>query len=168
MTKPLVSIGLPVWNGEKYLACAITSILEQSFEDFELLIADNASTDRTAEIAREFCAKDPRVRYVRHASNIGAAGNFNYVFHETTGRYFKWAAYDDMLAPDFQNLAVAEILGDAAPSASSPRALTHEELVAGLARFELGEVDAICAQAEEGFHAELGRVNSSALPVPPA
>ncbi|MBR9837341.1 MAG: glycosyltransferase [Rhodobacteraceae bacterium] len=118
MTKPLVSIGLPVWNGEKYLACAITSILEQSFEDFELLIADNASTDRTAEIAKEFCAKDPRVRYVRHASNIGAAGNFNYVFHETTGRYFKWAAYDDMLAPDFLAETTAALEKDRAGRAA--------------------------------------------------
>ena len=96
-----VSIGLPVWNGEKYLEQAIDSILAQTFEDFELLISDNASSDGTAEIARRFSQSDPRVTYHRHDVNLGASANFNHVFHNTSGEYFRWAAHDDMLAPDY-------------------------------------------------------------------
>ena len=90
-----VSIGLPIWNGEKYLAEALDSILAQSFEEFEVLIADNASTDATAEIAADYCGRDRRITYHRQTSNLGAAANFNYVFHHTSGEYFRWAAYDD-------------------------------------------------------------------------
>lgn len=101
MTSPRVSIGLPVFNGERYLPDTIAAILAQSFSDLELLISDNASTDRTEEICREFAAHDPRVRYHRNADNIGAAPNFNDAFLRSRGEYFKWAADDDGLAPDF-------------------------------------------------------------------
>ena len=77
---PTVSVGLPVYNGADYLAEAIDSILKQSFEDFELLIQDNASTDATGEICRAYAASDARVRYVRNPQNVGAAGNYNLVF----------------------------------------------------------------------------------------
>jgi glycosyltransferase involved in cell wall biosynthesis len=103
---PTVSVGLPVFNGEQYVAEAIESILGQSFEDFELLIQDNASTDDTEEICRAFAQKDPRVQYVRNQSNVGAIPNFNLVFKRARGRYFKWAAHDDICAPDFLRLCV--------------------------------------------------------------
>jgi glycosyltransferase involved in cell wall biosynthesis len=99
--KPRVSIGLPVFNGEKYLEEALNSILGQTYPDFELIISDNASTDRTQQICRSYAAKDSRVRYYRNKRNLGASKNFNSVFFLSLGEYFKWAAYDDVLAPEF-------------------------------------------------------------------
>ena len=77
MSAPRVTIGLPVSNGEKYLATAIESILTQTYSDFELIIADNASTDGTAALCRAYATQDDRIRYVRNARNLGAAPNFN-------------------------------------------------------------------------------------------
>lgn len=98
---PRLSIGLPVYNGEKFLKEAIDSLLAQTFDDFELIIADNASTDKTEEICKAYAAQDKRIRYYRNQKNIGCARNFNYVFELSSGEYFKWAAYDDLHAPDF-------------------------------------------------------------------
>ena len=98
---PRVSIGLPVFNGEAYLEQALDAILAQTFTDFELIISDNASTDRTRQICMEYAARDERIHYYRHEKNLGAARNFNRVFELSTGEYFKWAAHDDLMAPDF-------------------------------------------------------------------
>jgi glycosyltransferase involved in cell wall biosynthesis len=98
---PRLSIGLPVYNGENYLAAALGSLLDQGFRDFELIIADNASTDGTAEICRVFAGADPRIRYLRNAENIGAAANYNLTLAEARGHYFKWAAHDDVCAPGY-------------------------------------------------------------------
>ncbi len=98
---PLISIGLPVYNGEAFLADAINSVLMQTFTDFELIISDNASTDRTQEICLSFAAQDPRIRYDRSSKNLGAARNFNRTFELASGTYFKWMAHDDLLAPEF-------------------------------------------------------------------
>ena len=98
---PRVSIGLPVYNGENFLAAALDSLVAQTFTDFELIISDNASTDGTSVICREYAAKDPRVRYFRSEVNRGAAWNFNNTFHQSRGEYFKWAAHDDSHHPDF-------------------------------------------------------------------
>jgi glycosyltransferase involved in cell wall biosynthesis len=95
MNAPKVSIGLPVWNGDKYLRLALDSILQQDYTDFELIISDNASTDRTPEICQEFAAKDKRIRYSRNQTNIGARGNYNRVFELARGEFFKWASHDD-------------------------------------------------------------------------
>src|SRR3989442_1823225 len=72
--RPRVSVGMPVYNGERYLAEAVDSLLAQTYEDFELIICDNASTDRTGEIARSYAARDTRVRYARNEKNLGAGG----------------------------------------------------------------------------------------------
>jgi glycosyltransferase involved in cell wall biosynthesis len=96
---PRVSIGLPVFNGEKFLEEAIDSILAQTYEDFELVISDNASTDGTEEIYRACADQDPRIRYVRNETNLGAAKNYNQVVALARGEYFKWAAADDLVAP---------------------------------------------------------------------
>jgi glycosyltransferase involved in cell wall biosynthesis len=98
---PRVSIGMPVFNGEKYLKEALESILAQTYSDFELVISDNASNDRTEQICREYAAKDSRIRYYRNEKNIGAPKNFNRVFELSSGEYFKWAACDDVLAPEY-------------------------------------------------------------------
>lgn len=96
---PDVSIGMPVFNGEAFLTAALDAILAQTFTNFELIISDNASTDRTAEVCRTYAAQDDRIHYYRNSHNLGAAWNFNRVFQLAQGRYFKWATHDDVLAP---------------------------------------------------------------------
>mgnify|MGYP001770939747 CR=1 FL=1 len=96
---PPVSVGLPVFDGERYLALALDSLLSQTFTDFELIISDNGSRDGTEEICRAYARHDERVRYHRCVDNQGAAWNFNRVFHLSRGRDFRWAAYDDLCAP---------------------------------------------------------------------
>lgn len=97
----LVSIGLPVYNGENYVKNAIESILNQTFKDFELIICDNASTDGTEAICREYAAKDDRIIYHRNEKNIGAGPNFNLTFEMASGKYFKWSAHDDICKPEY-------------------------------------------------------------------
>jgi glycosyltransferase involved in cell wall biosynthesis len=92
----LVSIGMPVFNGEKFIHEAINSLLSQTFTDFELIISDNASTDKTEAICREYEKKDKRIRYVRQKENIGVIANFKYVLDQSAGEYFMWAAADDV------------------------------------------------------------------------
>ncbi len=104
--KPRVSIGLPVYNGEKYLEEALDSILAQTYKDFELIISDNASDDHTREICLEYAKKDQRIRYHRNEKNLGAAPNHNLVFKLARGEYFKWFGYDDKISPDFLSKCV--------------------------------------------------------------
>ncbi len=99
--KPHVSIGVPVFNGENYLAEALDSLLAQTFSDFEIIISDNASTDKTEEICRAYAARDRRIRYFRNEENLGASPNYNRTFELSSGEYFKWAAHDDLCAPEF-------------------------------------------------------------------
>jgi glycosyltransferase involved in cell wall biosynthesis len=112
---PSVSVGMPVYNGERFIRRAIESILTQDYEDFELIIADNASTDATGEICRSYADRDQRVRYIRNESNIGAAPNHKRVFQMARGMYFKWAAHDDECRPTLLSSCV-KILAGAAPS----------------------------------------------------
>ena len=95
-----VSVGLPVYNGERYLRIAIESILAQTYQDFEFIISDNASTDKTEQICREYARSDNRIRYHRNEKNIGAPRNFNLVFNLSHGEYLKWATCDDHVAPE--------------------------------------------------------------------
>lgn len=97
--QPKVSLGIPVYNAEKYLAATLDTILAQTFTDFELIISDNASTDGTEEICRFYVDRDARIRYHRHEQNLGAARNFNVLVELACGEYFKWIAYDDPLSP---------------------------------------------------------------------
>jgi glycosyltransferase involved in cell wall biosynthesis len=96
---PAVTVGLPVYNGARYLSNALDSLAAQTYADLEIVISDNCSTDETEEICRAFAARDERVRYIRRAENRGAAWNFNSVVSESSSPYFKWAAADDVLAP---------------------------------------------------------------------
>jgi glycosyltransferase involved in cell wall biosynthesis len=118
---PTVSIAIPVFNGENYLREAITSIVLQSYRDFELVISDNASTDATERICREFCLQDQRIRYIRQAVNIGAARNFNMLVAEARGRYFKWMAHDDVIAPTYLAACVEVLERDATAVLASTR-----------------------------------------------
>jgi glycosyltransferase involved in cell wall biosynthesis len=100
-TDPQVSIGLPVYNGETQVPVALDSLLAQTFQDFEIVISDNHSTDATELICRDYAARDPRIRYVRNDRNRGVAWNFNNVFRLSNGRYFKWASSNDIHDPEF-------------------------------------------------------------------
>lgn len=111
---PRLTIGLPVYNSERYLPQALDSLLAQTFGDFEVIISDNASTDGTEAICREYAARDNRIRYLREPENRGASWNFNRVFEVSDSEYFKWAAHDDYCAPTF--LADCVSVLDADPS----------------------------------------------------
>jgi glycosyltransferase involved in cell wall biosynthesis len=98
---PRISLALPVYDGEEFIAQAIQSIIDQDFRDFELIITDNASTDRTEDICRAFAIRDERIRFFRNESNLGAAANFNRGFELASGEYFKWCAHDDVISSNF-------------------------------------------------------------------
>jgi glycosyltransferase involved in cell wall biosynthesis len=101
IAEPMLTIGMPVYNGERFLAKALDSFLSQSFTDFQVLLSDNASTDRTAEIGRDYAASDQRIRYLRNARNMGAGWNYLRVYELATGKYYKQAAHDDFCEPEF-------------------------------------------------------------------
>lgn len=103
---PRLTVGLPVYNGENFIAQSIEALLGQTFQDFELMISDNASTDGTSEICREYEKRDARVRYVRQPRNIGLVPNHNFLVREAQSELFKWASHDDLYARDLLRLCV--------------------------------------------------------------
>ena len=104
--KPRVSVGLPVYNGEKYVAEAIESILAQTYTDWELIITDNCSEDATEEICRPYVERDERIRYYRYARNLGAGPNQNQLLNWVRGVYFIWIMHDDVYGPRTLELCV--------------------------------------------------------------
>lgn len=136
MRKPRISIGLPVYNAEKYLRDSLESILCQTYEAFELIISDNASTDSTQAICEEYAARDQRIRLYRNERNLGAAENFNRVFRLSRSEYFKWIAYDDLCAPEFLERCL-EVL-EASPSTALcyPKTTLIDENGAEIAAYE--------------------------------
>jgi glycosyltransferase involved in cell wall biosynthesis len=100
-TTPKVSIGMPVYNGVSFIREALDSLMGQTFPDFELIISDNASTDGTTEICREYAKMDSRIIYTRQTTNIGAVANFDFVLDQAGGQYFMWAAHDDVWSRNF-------------------------------------------------------------------
>lgn len=118
-----ITIGLPVYNGEATLRKALDSLLAQTFQDFILIISDNASTDKTELICREFAQKDSRIMYFRQSENIGADKNFRFVFSKASSEYFSWAAADDVRSEDFlqENLNFLEKNPDFITSTSPSR-----------------------------------------------
>jgi glycosyltransferase involved in cell wall biosynthesis len=120
---PRVSIGIPVRNGQRYLREAMDSLLAQSMSDLEIIICDNASTDGTEQIGREYAARDPRVRYHRNAQDIGPANNHNLCFEMSRGQYFRWHAHDDVVAPDHLEKCVAALEQDQSAVLGYPQTL---------------------------------------------
>lgn len=112
---PRVSIGLPVYNGATFLSAALDSLTGQEFDDFELIISDNASSDRTEEICRDYASRDPRIRYSRNDFNLGPLRNFWRTFELASGEYFMWAAHDDLWSASYVRRMVAGL--DAWPRA---------------------------------------------------
>lgn len=119
---PLVTIGIPVYNGEAFLEDAVRSAMDQSFTDLEIVISDNASTDRTPEILARLAADDQRIRVFRNAVNLGAAPNYNRCYEEARGKYFKWLAHDDRMKPGYLAAMVAAL--EARPDAVLANAIT--------------------------------------------
>jgi glycosyltransferase involved in cell wall biosynthesis len=111
---PLVTIGIPVHDGARFLDRAVRSVLAQTLGDFELLIADNASGDATPALCEAWARRDPRVRWWRQPRNIGAPRNWNDLVHQARGRYFKWASANDLCAPTLLERCVATL--EAEPS----------------------------------------------------
>ncbi len=123
---PLVTIGLPVYNSEKYLQQSLDSLLGQTYSNFILIISDNASTDGTADICRRYAASDSRVRYHRNEVNIGNPGNFNRVFHLCTTKYLKWSTSDDLWAPTFLERAMEVMESDESIALCYPKSFVIE------------------------------------------
>lgn len=125
---PRVTVGLPLYQAERYLEQAFDSLLGQDYPDFELVVCDNASTDRTWEICQRYAAADPRVRLHRNPTNLGAAANYNRVVELARGELFRWAAYDDWSAPSLLSRCVAA-LDAAGPEVvlAYPRTLVIDE-----------------------------------------
>lgn len=109
---PTVSIGLPVYNREKFIAQTLDALLTQPFTDVEIIVSDNASTDATASICENYAARDSRIRYIRQPHNIGMLGNFNAVKQAARGKYFAWNASDDLCEPEFISTLVTELERD--------------------------------------------------------
>ncbi len=110
---PLVSIGMPVYNGEMFLRRALESLLNQEYKNLEIIISDNDSNDSTATICKEYAKQDHRIRYIKQEKNIGLQNNFKFVLNESSGKYFMWAAVDDFWMPAFIQSLVAELENDA-------------------------------------------------------
>jgi glycosyltransferase involved in cell wall biosynthesis len=119
---PLITIGLPVYNSERYLTQSLDSLLAQTYRDFVLVISDNASTDRTAEICRSYAEADRRVQYFRNDTNIGNPRNFNRVCSLVTTKYLKWSTSDDLWAPDFLERALEIMERDPTVAVCHPQA----------------------------------------------
>ncbi len=148
-TQPKVSIGIPVYNGENFLEEAMRSVLAQSFDDLELIVSDNASTDRTAEIVRDLAAGDRRVVALRNDRNLGAAPNYNRAWAAARGTYFKWLAHDDRMLPGYLEATVSAL--EAAPDAVLCNSLV--EYIDGAGK-HLGLYDSGLANADRPSPAE--------------
>jgi glycosyltransferase involved in cell wall biosynthesis len=161
-TSPRVTVGIPVYNGERYLAVCLDSLLSQTFADFEIIVCDNASTDRTEEITRQYAARDPRVRYHRNPVNIGCPRNFSRVVELCTTPFFRWASVDDLSAPTFVERCM-EVL-DARPEVvqAYPRTLTIDG-DGNVTGEQLDDVHTDAARASDRYMAvtrRLGRCNA--------
>jgi glycosyltransferase involved in cell wall biosynthesis len=109
---PIVTVGLPLYNAERYLHGALNSLLAQDFRQFEIVISDNGSTDATRRICTEYAARDARIRLLLNDVNRGCTWNFNHVAQHARGRYFMWAAHDDLWRSDCLSLYVKALEGD--------------------------------------------------------
>jgi glycosyltransferase involved in cell wall biosynthesis len=114
---PRLSLGVPVYNAERYLAACLDALLAQDYPDFEIIISDNASTDGTWEICRRYAARDRRIRLYRNPRNHGGHVNYARVVELARGELFKWVAYDDLCLPSYLSTCVAAL------DAAGPRAV---------------------------------------------
>jgi glycosyltransferase involved in cell wall biosynthesis len=134
--EPLVTIGVPVYNGERFLAQCLDSLLSQTLRDFILLISDNASTDGTAEICKRYVESDSRLRYHRNHTNVGMYGNINFVLRSVRTRYVKLANADDFWTPTMLNDAVEAMESDPSLVLCYPRAVLVDQVGREIRRYE--------------------------------
>lgn len=121
MHSPRVSIGVPVYNGQKYIGATLDSLIAQTCSDIEIIVTDNCSTDATPQIVQSYAGRDPRVIYLRNVANLGPARNYNSSLAAARGEYFKWCSSDDVCAPDFVEKCVAVLDADPAVVLAYPR-----------------------------------------------
>jgi len=121
VSTPRVTIGVPVYNGQKYIRFALDSLLAQTFPDLEVVVTDNCSKDATPHIVRDYAARDLRVRYVRNNTNLGPARNYNRCIELARGGYFKWSSADDVCAADFIEKCVKVLDADPSVVLAYPR-----------------------------------------------
>ena len=158
---PRLTVAVPVRNGERYLAEAMESLLAQTFTDFILLIGDNASSDGTEEIARQYLGRDPRVRYIRQEKDVGAFGNFSDLARRAETELFRWHSADDLVRPQHTERCVAAL--DAHPEAVLAYATTldidGEGRVTGEYDDRMQVTDATAADRFIRVHSQLHRCN---------
>lgn len=126
MKSPLVTVGMPVYNGAATIDGAVRSLLAQTLTDMELVVSDNASTDDTRDIVERLAREDSRIRYIRHAANIGANGNYSAVARAARGTYLKWASASDLCAPTFLSRCVEVLEADSDAVLAAPRTRLFE------------------------------------------
>jgi glycosyltransferase involved in cell wall biosynthesis len=137
---PVITIGMPVYNGAEFIKPALYSLLNQTFKNFELIISDNASTDETGEICKAHAAKDKRIKYIRQRENIGYLANFQYVLMAARGEYFTWAAHDDIRSLDYLELNYEFLLKNTTyVSSGSPNGFDTWGSEKKLVNFSLGQ-----------------------------
>ncbi len=138
-----LSIGLPVFNGARYLPQALAALIDQTWSDYELIVIDNASTDKTEEVCRAFASVDKRIRYFRNTENLGAARNYMLTLHHARGAFFKWAAHDDVCAPTFLARCIEELASrsDVVLCHSQSRKIDADGRVGGLYDHEVEALD---------------------------
>jgi glycosyltransferase involved in cell wall biosynthesis len=144
---PLVSIGLPVYNGERFVAEAIQCVLDQTFSDWELIISDNCSTDRTVAICRQFADQDSRIRLYQNARNMGVCFNYSEVFRLSRGQYFKWMAHDDLFASRFIESCIQELEKGESVVLAFPK-MCHVDAGGRVLRRQASELSVLGATAE--------------------
>jgi len=146
-----------VYNGDRFLSGALESVLKQTYPHWQLVVYDNASTDGTEEIVREFARRDCRIRYLRRPRNIGLARNFSAAFRPTKTEYFKWMAHDDLLAPDMLERCLETLERRPECVVAYPAAVAIDEHGSVLPDFDLGaEPDLTGPDAAERFRAYTG------------
>ncbi len=145
----LVTIGVPVFNGENYLAATLAGLTAQTHPDLEIIVADNASTDGTVDIVRAAIADDSRIRLEESPTNVGATANYNRIVAMARGEFFKWAAHDDTCLPRFVQACVEALDDDATAVLAYPRTVLigpddevlEADFVDGLARTEADPIE---------------------------
>ena len=109
---PLVSLGMPVYNGQDFLCDALDALLAQTYSRFEIIISDNASTDGTPDICKRYQKLDERINYIRQPKNVGAGANFNLLPKLASTEFFKWAAHDDLIESDYLSACIQALDND--------------------------------------------------------
>lgn len=125
---PLVSVGLPVYNGERFLSACLDSLVAQVYPNYEIIVSDNASTDATARICEEHARRDGRIRYVRADRNRGAAWNHNRVIELARGDFVKWCGADDVFHPSFLRACVDALQARPDAVLAFPRTVVIDEV----------------------------------------